>query len=156
MVKDPHLQVQCHTQLFHYFKWFNNRAATAYHPVVQKEVDWLSAKDVIEFHQQVVLVFTQMCLWFLSVLVVYNIYSILSNSVTTYTHILLRWLLSDRYSSLFNKVMVDSLWISVMLICIFLMLSITIIFYFLFGNINLIGGGLCHLAQPWPQWSSLH
>ena len=36
-----------------------------------------------------------------------------------------------------------------MLICIFLLLSITITFYILFGNINIINGGFCHLV--WPQ-----
>ena len=48
MVKGYHLQVRCHPLLFHNFKWFNIEAASAHHPVIQKEVDELIAKGPIE------------------------------------------------------------------------------------------------------------
>ena len=48
MGKGHHPYLRCHSTLFHNFKWFNIRAAIAYHPVIQKEVDELLDKGVIE------------------------------------------------------------------------------------------------------------
>ena len=71
MVKGCHLQLWCCPPLFLYFKWFNIKAATCHYPVTQKKVDKLFAKGTIEQSTGgVAFTFTQMCLWFLSILVV--------------------------------------------------------------------------------------
>ena len=57
-------------------------------------------------HLMMVLAFGQTYLWFLSILVVYDPYSILSIATTTFTYLLLRCLLSVRYGNLFCKVIV--------------------------------------------------
>ena len=41
MVKGHYLQLWSHPPSFHNFKWFNFKAATAHHPVIDKEVDKL-------------------------------------------------------------------------------------------------------------------
>ena len=38
MVKDHHLQLRCHSLLFHNIKWFIIRVPVAHHPVIQREV----------------------------------------------------------------------------------------------------------------------
>ena len=43
-----HLQPWSHPPLFHYFWQFNVKAATTHYPIIQKEVDELLAKGVIE------------------------------------------------------------------------------------------------------------
>ena len=48
MVKGHHLQLWCHPPLFHNFKWFNIKAARAYHPFIPKELVELLAKGAIE------------------------------------------------------------------------------------------------------------
>ena len=48
MVRGHHLQLRSHPPLFHDFWHFNVKAAAAYHPVIQKEVDELLAKRAIE------------------------------------------------------------------------------------------------------------
>ena len=48
MVQGHHLQLKSHPPLFCYFWQFNVKVATADHPVIQKEVDELLAKGVIE------------------------------------------------------------------------------------------------------------
>ena len=48
MVWDHHLQLRSHPALFHNFQWFNIKVAAAHHPIIQKEVDELLAKGVIE------------------------------------------------------------------------------------------------------------
>ena len=48
MVLDDHLKLQFHPPLFHNFQQFNVKVATTHHPIIQKEVDELLAKGVIE------------------------------------------------------------------------------------------------------------
>ena len=62
---------------------------------------------------------------FLSELFVYDPYSILSDLITTCTCLPLKYLPSDRYGNLFNKLVMLFLLILRMLFCIFLLLSIT-------------------------------
>ena len=47
MVQSNHLQLLC-PPLSHNFQQFNVKAAAAHHPIIQKEVDELLAKGVIE------------------------------------------------------------------------------------------------------------
>ena len=47
-VKGHHLQPRWHPPLFWNFKWFNIKAAMAHHPIIQKEVNELSAKGATE------------------------------------------------------------------------------------------------------------
>ena len=70
------------------------------------------------------LVFTQIYLWFLCILVVYDTFLSLDISIATFICTLLRCLLSDRYSNLFSKVTILSLLILSMVICSLLLLSI--------------------------------
>ena len=58
--------------IFPTFKEFNIKASRLHHPVIQKEVDEQLAKGALN-HLLVVLVFTQVCLWFLSIPVVYDL-----------------------------------------------------------------------------------
>ena len=44
----PHLQLRWHTLFFHNFKLFNTKAAMAHHPIIQKDVDELLARDAID------------------------------------------------------------------------------------------------------------
>ena len=74
----------------------------AYHPIIQK-VDELLSRVPLN-HQQVVLASTQKYLLLLNILVVYGSYWFLSNLITICKYLLLRSLLSDRYNSLFCKV----------------------------------------------------
>ena len=48
MVQGHHLQLTLHPTLFHSFWHFNVKAPASHHPVIQKEVDELLAKGVIE------------------------------------------------------------------------------------------------------------
>ena len=48
MVWGHHLQLRSHPPLFHDFCCFNVKVAAAHHPVIQKEVDELLAKETIE------------------------------------------------------------------------------------------------------------
>ena len=64
-----------------------------------------------------------MYLWFLIILVVYDPYLVLRNSTATCTYLLLRCLLSDRYSNIVKNVILLFL-----LITKFLLLSIIILF----------------------------
>ena len=48
MVKGHHLHLGSCSSFFHYFQWFNIKAAAAHHPITQKEVDELLAKGTIE------------------------------------------------------------------------------------------------------------
>ena len=126
MVKGHHLQHRCHPLLFCNFKWFSINDAAASLPVIQKKVDRLLTKSVMEQSTDGE-VFTQMYLWFLSIHMVYDPYSGLRHSITTCTYLLLRCLLSDRYSNVFSKVSTRTL------ICIFLLLCLIIILYVLHG-----------------------
>ena len=118
MVKGHHLQLRCHPHLFHNFKQFNIKAATAHHPVIQKEVDELLDKSAIEPSTSSSCLFTQQYLLFLSALVLCFMahMQILSDLITLCTCLLIRCLLLDRYSNLLNKVMMLFLLISRMLI----------------------------------------
>ena len=78
-VKGHHLQLRCHPPLVYNFKWFNSKVATAHHPVIQKDMEEILAKVVTEpstvgdgFYSNV--------LWILHVLMVYDPYSVLSNT----------------------------------------------------------------------------
>ena len=136
MVKCDHLQLRCHPVLFHHLKQF--KAALAHFPVIQKDVDELLTKGAIEpstgnagFSSNIFVVPKNTC--------VYNLYSFLNNSI-----LLSSCLLSDRYRNLISNVTVPSLFISRMLICIFLLLSDVIVFYSLFGKIRIISERLRH------------
>ena len=48
MVQGHHLQLRSHPPLFHNFEEFNVKAATTHHPIIQKAMDELLAKGVIE------------------------------------------------------------------------------------------------------------
>ena len=48
MVQGHHLQLRSHAPLFCNFWQFNVKAAAAHHPIIQKEVDELLPKEVIE------------------------------------------------------------------------------------------------------------
>ena len=80
----------------------------------------------------------------------------LSNIITICTYLLLRCLLSDRCGTLFNGEISLFLLISRMLIYMFILLSITITFYGLFGNTNLVSGRFCHFGWLWALGFSTH
>ena len=46
MVKGHHLQLKSHPPLSKNFKQFNIKVAAAHHPIIQKEVDELLAKEL--------------------------------------------------------------------------------------------------------------
>ena len=48
MVSGHHFQLWSHPPLFHNFWKFNVKADTIHHPIIQKEIDELLAKGVIE------------------------------------------------------------------------------------------------------------
>ena len=75
MVWGHHLQLRSHPPLFHDFWHFNVKAVGAHHPVIQKEVDELLAKGAIE-PSSMVLVSILACLWYLSILGAFILYSI--------------------------------------------------------------------------------
>ena len=91
-------------------------------------------------HPLVGLVFTTAYLFFLSVKVAYIPYSTSSNLIAMYTFLLLRYLLLDRVGYFFNKDIMLFVLISRILIDVFLLLSLTITFYGLFGKISCIKG----------------
>ena len=78
----------------------------------------------------------------LSLLVASNPYSALRDFIAIYIYLLSQCLLSDSCGNLFNRLIVLFLLVSRMLIYIFLLLNITIAFYFLFGT-NVISGRFC-------------
>ena len=79
------------------------------------------------------------CLLFLSILVVSGPYLTLSCLIVICISLLFRCLLSDMSGNLFSVVILLSPLISRMLIYIFLLLSVIVIFYDLFGT-------LCHIC----------
>ena len=83
-------------------------------------------KEAIE-PSMVVLVFTLMSLWYLSIGEVYN-KCIISDSIAMCAFLLLKCPLLDRFVCLLRKVIIPSPLISSMLICIFLFLSIIVFF----------------------------
>ena len=48
MAWSHHLQLQSHPPMFHNFQQFNVKVATTHYPIIQKEVDQLSAKGATE------------------------------------------------------------------------------------------------------------
>ena len=48
MVQGHHLQLRSHPSLFPHFQQFRVKAAAAYYPIIQKEVDELPAKEAVE------------------------------------------------------------------------------------------------------------
>ena len=145
MVQGHHPQLRSCPPLFCNFQQFNVKAAAAYHPIIQKEVDEPLAKEVIEpssgdagFYSSVLL--------FLSIMVVSSPYLTLGSLIIICIYLLLRWLLSDTSSSLFSVVIMLSALSSVILIYIFLLLSIIVIFYNLFGAI-------CHISECSTLWA---
>ena len=48
MAMGHHLQLRCHAPLFHDFKQFNIKAALSHHPFIQKKVNKVLAKGIIE------------------------------------------------------------------------------------------------------------
>ena len=105
MVKGHHFRLTCYPLLFHTFKRFNIKATTGHHSVSQKDKDEVLAKDAID-----PLVggagYTQISLQFPSVLVVYDLHSILRNLIATSIYLLLKCLLSDMHANSFNKVII--------------------------------------------------
>ena len=149
-VKGHHHQLRCCPLLFCNYRQFNIKAALAHHPIIYREVDELLAKGTID-PSLVVLAFTLLYLLFLSTFVVYYPYSTLSSLIAICTYLFLRCQLLDRYGHLFNWAIMLFLLMWRMLIYTFLLLSITITFYVLFGNTNLINRRFCPLGWLWPQ-----
>ena len=102
-------------------------------------------------HLLVMLISILVCLLFLSVLVVSGPYLTLSSLIIICTSLLLRCLLSDMSGSLFSDVIMLSPLIFRMLIYIFLLLSIIVISYNLFGAICHISGRFYLLGWPQPS-----
>ena len=126
--------------LFHYFRWFKMKAVTAYHAIIQK-MEELLFKGSIEpssggagfCSNAFVVPKNTGCL--------VTIFSLIS----TCTYTFLIYLQSDRYGNLFKVILLFVL-ISKMLVCLFLLLSIIINLYILFGKTNL-SGRFCHLGH---------
>ena len=97
-------------------------------------------------HQMVVLVCIPMCLWSLSIWLVYVIFLILSDLISTLTCLLLGCLLLNRFGNLFNRVIMLSSLILRMLAYMFLLSSIIKFFCDLFARINHISVILCNLG----------
>ena len=121
-IKVQLLQLRCHPPLLQIFKQFNIKTAMTYHPVIQSEVDELLAKGEMNF-PLTVLAFTQMFLWFQSILLAYDTHLILIDLITICRYLLLRCLLSDRYSNIFSKVIMCFPLILRMPISLFILLS---------------------------------
>ena len=147
MVQGHHHQLRSHPSLFHNFSKFNVKASVGHHPIIQKEVDELLSKGAIEpssgrvgFYSSVFVGHKHTGgLWPMLNLKQFNCFCI---------YILLRCLLSDMSSSLFGMVIILSPLIYRMLIYIFLLLSIIIILYNLFGTICHITGRFYILGWP--------
>ena len=103
------------------------KVVAAHHPIIQKEVDELLSKGVIEPSSGGASFYS-------------SVYLTLSSLIVICIYHLLRCLLSNMSGSLFSMVIMLSSLISRMLINIFLLLSIIIIFYDLFGTICHISG----------------
>ena len=149
MVKGHYLQLRSHPPLFCDFRWFNIKAALAHHSIIQKEIDELLAKGATEpstcgvGNYSNIFVVTKHTGGFQPILNLkqFNHYM----HIPTFKMPTIRqvWQLIQQGNYTF-------LLIPRMLIYIFLLLSITIAFYILFDNANLINGELCHLAWLHP------
>ena len=149
MVWGHHLQLRSHPPLFCNFQQFNVKMAVAHHPIIQKEVDELLSKGTIElssggagFHSSMFVVPKHTGgLWPILNLKQFNCFLHIPS---------FKMLLSDMYCSLFSMVIMLSPLIYRMLIYIFLLLSIIIVSYNLFGTTCLISGRFCLLGLPQP------
>ena len=99
-------------------------------------------------HLLVVLVSILVYLWFLSIQVASSPSLTWGILIVICIYLLLRCQLSDMYGSLFSMVIMLSPFIYRMHIYIFLLLSIIIIYYVLFGKMCLINGGFYLLGRP--------
>ena len=135
MVWGYHLQLQSHPPLFHNFQQFNVKVATTHHPIIQKEVDELLDKGAIEPSSGGAGFYSSMFV------------------VPKHTGGL--WPILNMFGSLFSVVIMPSPLIYRMLIYIFLLLSIIIISYDLFGTLCLISGKFCLFGWPQPLGFSL-
>ena len=106
-------------------------------------------------HLLVVLVSILACLWFLSILVASSPYLTWSILIVICMYLLLRGQMSAMSGSLFNMVIMLSQLIYMIPIYIFLLLSIIIVSYDLFGTMCLISGKFCLLHWPQPLRFSL-
>ena len=153
-VQGHHLQLWSYPPLFCNFQQFNVKVATTHHSIIQKEVDELLAKGAIEpssggagFYSSIFVVPKHTGgLWPILKLKHFNCYMHMPS---------LRCQLSDMSSSLFSLVVMLSPLIYRMLIYIFLLLSIIVISYDLFGTMCLISGRFYLLGWPQALWFSL-
>ena len=106
-------------------------------------------------HYLIVLVSILACFWFLSILVASIPYLTSSILIIICIYLLLRCQLSNMFGSLFSMVIMLSTLISRMLIYIFLLLSIIVKSYYLFGTMCLINGRFYLLGWPQPHRFSL-
>ena len=153
MVQGHHLQLWSHPPLFCNFWQFNIKVATTHHPIIQKEVDELLAKGVIEPSSGGAVFYSSM---FVVPKHTGGLWPILNlKHFVICMYLLLRYQLSDMSGSLFSMVIMLSPLIYRMLIYIFLLLSIIIVSYELFGTMCLISLKFCLLGWPQPFWFSL-
>ena len=150
MVWSHHLQLRSHPPLFHNLWQFNVKAAAGHHPIIQKEVDELLAKGVIEPSSGGASFFSSM---FVVPKCTGGLQPILNwKCFKCYMHVpsfKMTTQLSDMSSSLFSMAIILSPLNYRMLIYIFLSLSSIIISYILFSTMCLISGRFYHL--DWPQ-----
>ena len=155
MVQGHHLQLRSHPPLFHNFWQFNVKAAAAHHPIIQKEVDELLAKGAIEPSSGGAGFYSSMFVVPTCILVASGPYLTSSILIVICIYLLLRCQLSDMFGRLFSMVIMLSPLIYRMLIYIFLLLSIIVISYDLFGTMCLINGRFYLLGWPQPLRFSL-
>ena len=121
MVWGHYLQFRSHSPLFHNFQQFNMKAAAAHHHIIQKEVDELLSKGVIEPSSGGAGFYSSM--FFVPKHTGgFSPYLTLSGLIIICIYLLLRCLLSDMCGNLFSMVIMLSPLIYRMLIYIFLLL----------------------------------
>ena len=147
MVQGHHLQLRSHPPFFCDFQHFNDKAAAAHHPVIQKEVDELLAKGAIEPSSGGAGFYSSM---FVVPKHTGGLHPILNlKHFNHFIHIpLLRCQLLKTYGSLSSRVILLFPLIYRVLIYMFPLLSIIIIFYILFGIMCLISGRFYPLGLP--------
>ena len=149
MVQGHHLQLRSCPPLFSDFWHFNVKVAAASHPVIQKELISFLLREQYNL-PQVVLVSVPACLWYLSVLGAFDPYSTWNVLIVICTYLFLRCQLLNMYGSFSSRVIMPFPLIYRMLIYMFLLLSIIIISYILFGVMCLISGRFYLLGLPQP------
>ena len=154
MVQGHHLQLWFCPSLFHNFWQFNVKVATTHHPIIQKEVDEVTAKGGIEPSSGGAGFYSSM---FVVPKHIGGLQPILNlkHLIVICMYLLLRYQLSDISGSLFSMVILLSPLIYRMPIYIFLLLSIIIISNDLFGTMCLISGKFYLLGWPQPLGFSL-